>query len=282
MIPRRPLTCTHRTTNRGLSSRSAKSEARALSNDVPAFQDIQEGVRWDLEGRIPTLLGSAPGFAGRRVSPPRARFFPDRGDVRGSRRRRGPCRTRSARHPMGRTPWCTWGAPPGISLGTRIDPSQSGDLDLAFTTAGLDFRVSKQPRHSLIPLAPGDPRSPELTRDGIRLPGGDAAPPFAVVRHDTGAMSWARWGRLASPPEPGAFEPLRRALDQGLASGGDGRSAPWGDARSGCWCGSIAITCFGLPARGCLRPVGRSVPAPRGHPGGGAGRWDPPLRASLQ
>jgi hypothetical protein len=110
---------------------------------------------------------------------------------------------------VGRSPW--------HRLGTRIDPSQARDLDLAVATAGLDFRVEREPRHALIRLDPTDPRSPHLTRDGIRYRVERGDPPFAVVRRDTGEALGSVddvWHPLENRD---AFEPLRRALDKGLA-----------------------------------------------------------------
>jgi hypothetical protein len=111
---------------------------------------------------------------------------------------------------VGRSPW--------HRLGTRIDPSQARDLDLVVAKAGLDFQVEKEPRHALVRLDATDPRTPHLITDGIRYRVERGAPPFAVVRTDTGEELGSvedAWHPLQNRD---AFEPLRGALDQGLAT----------------------------------------------------------------
>jgi hypothetical protein len=111
---------------------------------------------------------------------------------------------------VGRSPW--------HRLGTELDPSQSRDLDLALRAAGLGFEVVKRPRHTLELMEPGDPGPADISRDGVHYRVKRGEKPFAVVRPDTGTELGTvdeAWHPLQNGE---AFEPLREALDRGLAS----------------------------------------------------------------
>jgi len=111
---------------------------------------------------------------------------------------------------VGQTPW--------HRRGTQLDASSSRDLDLALEKAGLGFDVEKRPRHELEVLDSDDPGPPDIARDGVRYRLKRAEKPFSVIRTDTGTELGVVddvWHPLQNRD---AFEPLRAALDEGLAS----------------------------------------------------------------
>jgi len=111
---------------------------------------------------------------------------------------------------VGRTPW--------HRLGNRLDASSSRDLDLALQKGGLEFEVTKRPRHELEVLDSDDPGPADIVRDGVRYRLNRAEKPLSVIRTDTGAELGVVddvWHPLQNRD---AFEPLRAALDAGLAA----------------------------------------------------------------
>jgi hypothetical protein len=110
----------------------------------------------------------------------------------------------------GRTPW--------HRLGTRLTPEESRDLDVVFERAGMHFEVQKLPSHVLVPMAPGKPGTPDVVQDGVAYRVERSSPPYRIVRSDTRIEMGAtdeRWHPLQNRD---AFEPLRNALDDGVAA----------------------------------------------------------------
>jgi hypothetical protein len=123
-----------------------------------------------------------------------------------------------SRTPDGRDSMVYVGETPWHRRGTRLEASDGRNLDLVFEKAGLGFEVTKRPRHELEVLGPDDPGPADLARDGVRYRLNRAEKPFSLVRSDTGAELGSvgdAWHPLQNRE---AFEPLRAALDDGVAS----------------------------------------------------------------
>jgi hypothetical protein len=122
----------------------------------------------------------------------------------------GTRRERDAMVYVGESPWHRRGA--------RIDAGQARDLELVLERAGLDFQVGRRARHVLEAVGPDDPEPVDITRDGVSYRLKRSEKGFAAVRLDTrselGDVDDV-WHPLQNRE---AFEPLRSALDDGIAS----------------------------------------------------------------
>jgi hypothetical protein len=110
------------------------------------------------------------------------------------------------------------GASPWHRAGVRIDAGQARDLELVLERAGLDFQVRRRARHVLEAVGPDDPEPADVTRDGVSYRLKRPEKGFTAVRLDTGT----ELGKVDDVWHPlqnrEAFEPLRSALDDGVAS----------------------------------------------------------------